>query len=47
VALPLALMLPRSLPLQRASCPSGGWFSEGEWSLRGLEAHATKGGGFL
>jgi hypothetical protein len=49
--LPLALPLTLALPLQPmvrwASCPPGGWFSEGEWSLRGLEAHATRGGGFL
>jgi hypothetical protein len=28
-----------------ASCPLWGRYSEGEWPLRGLEAHATKGGG--
>jgi hypothetical protein len=46
--LPLPLQLSLSLSLlpmvrraRRASCPSWGRCSEGEWSLRGLEAHAT------
>jgi hypothetical protein len=51
LSLPLSLPLPLPQPLQPmvrwASCPPGGWFSEGQWSLRGLEAHATKGGGVL
>jgi hypothetical protein len=44
-----SVVLPLRLSLQpmvrRASCPSWGRYSEGEWSLRGLEAHATMDGG--
>jgi hypothetical protein len=52
LTLPLRPPLPPApvtmLPMVRwASCPPCGRISESWWSMRGLEAHATKAGGVL